>query len=232
MVNLKETQHLFFDLDDTLWDFQKNSSKVITELFNEFDLTEKLNTNFETFHETYKKVNNQLWSKYYKKEIDKAFLRNHRFNEAFKMFGYDNYQENLSITEEYVNRSPKGTILKEGCIEVLTYLKQKYHLHIITNGFREVQFIKLKGSGIKDFFSQIIISEDHDLTKPDEKIFRLAEKFASTHREHCVMIGDKLESDISGANNAGWEAIYFTEKKDENYSGKQIESLMELKGLF
>ncbi len=229
---MKHIKHIFFDLDDTLWDFEKNSGQVLEQLFAEFDLTGKLNTDFQTFHTTYKKTNLNLWLQYAKKEIDKQYLRNHRFNLVFNQFNYDNYAENLIITDHYLNRAPKGNHLKEGCIETLDYLKQNYQLHIITNGFKEVQHIKIDGCGLRNYFSNIIISEEHDLTKPDEKIFRLAEKFAGAKKEECVMIGDNFESDVEGAINAGWEAIYFPKEDRPGYTGRSINNLSELKLLF
>ena len=210
MANLRNKQHLFFDLDDTLWDFQKNSAIVLEQLFSEFELRDKLKTDFSSFLENYKKVNLAFWSDYYKRKIDKQFLRNQRFHETFKLFNYDNYGENLLITEQYLTRAPKGNFLKDNCLEVLDYLKGNYQLHIITNGFKEIQHIKLDGTGIRKYFKNIIISEEHDLVKPDEKIFRLAERLVNTSSESCVMIGDSLESDIEGALNAGWEAIYLS----------------------
>ncbi len=232
MVALKNKLHLFFDLDDTLWDFEKNSALVLEQVYNVFGLREKLNVDFETFLFRYKEINLALWSKYYRREIDKAYLRNHRFNETFKFFGYDNYAENLEVTDIYLNQSPKGNLLKEGCLDTLTYLAGRYRLHIITNGFKEVQHVKLEGSGIKHFFDQVIISEEHGLVKPDEKIFRLAENMAATSREYCVMIGDSFESDISGALNAGWEAIHLTQEKTEHFKGTAIRRLEELTALF
>lgn len=232
MATLKNKRHLFFDLDDTLWDFEKNSALVLEQIYGEFELNKKLSVDFETFLARYKEVNLALWSKYYRREIDKAYLRNHRFNETFKLFGYDNYTENLEVTDIYLTQSPKGTMLKDGCHETLSYLSQKYNLHIITNGFKEVQHIKMEGSGIKHFFEHIIISEEHGLVKPDEKIFRLAENLASTSKEHCVMIGDSFESDISGAMNAGWEAIHLSTQRNEGFDGPVIENLSSLKNYF
>jgi putative hydrolase of the HAD superfamily len=228
---LKNIKHIFFDLDDTLWDFEKNSGKVLQQLFLEYDLTSKLKTDFENFHFTYKKINLSLWQQYSKKEIDKQYLRNHRFNIVFNKFGYNNYEENLNITEHYLTRAPKGTHLKTGCIEVLEYLNQKYHLHIITNGFKEIQFIKIDGCGLRSYFKNIIISEEHNLTKPDEQIFRLAENFANADKENCVMIGDNFESDIQGAINAGWKAIWLTEEQGRE-GFYTIDDLLKLKTLF
>lgn len=230
--DLKNKKHLFFDLDDTLWDFEKNSGFVLQQLFTEFNLEHKLKTDYEGFLAVYKKTNLALWQQYSKKEIDKHHLRNHRFNIVFNKFDYDNYNENLEITEHYLQRAPKGTHLKNGCIETLEYLKANYHLHIITNGFKEIQAIKIDGCGLRDYFKNIIVSEEHNLSKPEEKIFRLAEKFADAKQEECVMIGDNFESDIVGALNAGWEAIYFADKKPENYTGRHITNLPELMKLF
>lgn len=230
--DLKNRKHLFFDLDDTLWDFEKNSSAVLKELFLEFELESKLNTNFQNFNSIYQQTNLQLWDQYNRKEIDKQYLRNHRFNLTFNQFDYDNYSENLQVTEHYLERAPKGTALKENCIETLDYLTQNYKLHIITNGFKEVQHIKIDGSGLRNYFSQIIISEEHHLTKPDTALFRLAESFAGTSADNCVMIGDNFECDIKGALNAGWEAVYFGKDSGDAFAGRKIEDLAELKEIF
>lgn len=232
MADLKHKKHLFFDFDDTLWDFQKNSAHVLEELFYEYQLADKLQTDFTNFEKTYQSINRDLWKKYYKKEIDKHHMRNHRFDTVFKAFGYNNYEENLEVTDNYLKRGPKGIHLKEGCIDTLNYLKPNYQLHIITNGFKESQDIKIEVCGLKNYFSQIIISEEHDLVKPEERIFRLAESFAGAKTEDCVMIGDSLESDIEGALNAGWEAIYMAGHKNHNYGGRTIYKLEELKNLF
>ena len=230
--DLKNKKHLFFDLDDTLWDFEKNSGHVLQQLFLEFDLKNKLKTDFENFSAIYKRTNLQLWLDYSKKKITKEYLRNNRFNLAFNQFDYDNYDENIIITEHYLHRSPKGKHLKDGCIETLEYLKPNYNLHIITNGFKEVQSIKIDGCGLRDYFSNIIISEDHQLSKPDEQIFRLAETFANATKEECVMIGDNFDNDVDGAINAGWEAIYFAEENHPGYNGRYISNLSALQTIF
>lgn len=229
---MKDKKHLFFDFDDTLWDFQKNSSHVLEDLFQEFNLDEKLKTDFQTFIQFYKKTNLELWSKYYKRMVSKAEMRDNRFHTVFKNFGYDNFEENLVITHQYLTRGPKGTYLKEGCLETLAYLKKNYALHIITNGFSESQKVKITGSGLEDYFETVIISDEHNLIKPEVEIFRLAEKLAGAQAQECVMIGDSLESDIAGAKNAGWDSIYFNETKQHTHNGISIASLKELIKLF
>jgi len=231
MADLKNRRHLFFDLDDTLWDFEKNSALVLEELFMEFELQHKVKTDFQNFYDAYKKINRLLWNDYRNKQIDKEFLRSQRFDLAFKEFAHHNFEESLLLNEQYLSRAPNGKSLKEGCLDVLNYLQKNYTLHIITNGFKEIQQIKIDGCGLRDFFSHIIISEEHQLTKPDEKIFRLAESRAGAHKNECVMIGDNFDCDVNGALNAGWEAVYFSEG-EHNYEGHAINKLEQLKGLF
>lgn len=229
---LKHKKHIFFDLDDTLWDFQKNSITVLKDLFVEFELEVKLGTGFDDFFNTYKHINHALWLQYNKREVDKNHIRNERFNLTFKEFNYHNYNENLEITELYLERAPRGRHLKEGCMEILNYLKPNYTLHIITNGFKEIQAIKIDGAGFRNYFNQIIVSEEHQMVKPETALFRLAEKLSGAKTNECVMIGDNFDSDITGAINAGWEPVYFTHEKNENYSGQYIENLLDLKKFF
>jgi putative hydrolase of the HAD superfamily len=220
-------KHIFFDLDDTLYDFEKNSRTALEHLFAGFSLESKLNTNFDEFYEAYKKVNSQFWSLYSKGQITKQHLRDHRFHETFKKFSYDNFSDNLAFNEQYLTQAPLGPYLKEGCVEILEHLKSKYSLHIITNGFKEIQNIKLTRSGIKNYFSNIIISEEHGFSKPDEKIFRRAETLASCQKNECLMIGDNYESDVEGSLNAGWKAIWIT----ANDHSEPVRSIKNLHGL-
>lgn len=222
-----QIKHIFFDLDDTLWDFEKNSSLVLVQLYSEYGLRDKLKVPYEEFHKAYVKMNRRFWQQYNSGEIDKQHLRNHRFNETFKLFSYDNYEENLEITDHYLKRAPHGTLLVEGCHDVLAHLRKKYTLHIITNGFREVQDVKLDGADLRKYFSQVIISEVHGVNKPNEGIFRIAENLSGAGKQECLMIGDNYESDIMGAANAGWKSIHFSSEKARG-SGHTITHLSQL----
>ena len=152
-------KNIFFDLDRTLWDFEKNSKLVLDEIFFEFNLKEKIGAQKEIFINEYKKINETLWNQYRIGKIKKEFLRYSRFKQTLELFNY--YNENLSIeiSDYYVKECPKKKNLFPNTIKVLDYLKNKYNLHIITNGFEEVQIIKLKSSGLSDYFDQIITSE-------------------------------------------------------------------------
>jgi putative hydrolase of the HAD superfamily len=232
MADLSNRKHIFFDLDDTLWDFRKNSGLVLARLFDKYGLAGRLNTTFGQFQVVYNKLNLELWSKYYRREIDKHYLRNNRFNLVFNQFGHEDYEGGLKITAEYLSEAPRGTHLKEGCLDTLAHLKQRHNLHIITNGFSDVQATKIDSCCLRPYFSHIIVSEEHGLVKPEEKIFRLAESLAGALPGECVMIGDSFESDIAGGINAGWEVIYFGNEAAHDYKGHRISKLPELKILF
>ncbi|MBL7901887.1 MAG: YjjG family noncanonical pyrimidine nucleotidase [Bacteroidia bacterium] len=232
MHNWSHKKHIFFDLDDTLWDFQSNSERVLKELYLEFDLRHKLNSEVDVFLEEYKRVNLLFWSLYGKGKIDKTYLREQRFKETFKRFNYENESDNFLLTQHYLSRAPKGSTLKQGCLEILNYLRPKHTLHIITNGFREIQGIKIDSGGIRDFFQNIIISEEHGLYKPDERIFRLAEHLSGAEPAECVMIGDNFENDVQGAIKAGWAAIHLDNENSTDSSGASIRNLLDLKKFF
>jgi putative hydrolase of the HAD superfamily len=226
--------HLFFDLDNTLWDFDRNSYEVLGKLFTENKLGEKLGVDFKTFHDFYYKKNNELWHLYYFHKIKKEELRYKRFQDTFLNFGYDDLDLSHHLAGEYLKVSPYSKRLMPGCEEILDHFHGKYHLHIITNGFTEVQNIKLDNCGIRKYFSEIIISEEHGLTKPNVEIFRLAEQKTNALKEKCVMIGDNWVSDIEGAVGAGWRAIYLsqdTPPEGDHRNVTVISDLRELKAL-
>jgi putative hydrolase of the HAD superfamily len=231
MADLNHKKHLFFDLDDTLWDFEANSTLVLKDLFQEFDLKQKLNVESDQFLFEYYRINLELWRKLYKREIDKHYLRDHRFREVFQFFNYETQGEHLEISQRYLQRAPHGKALKPDCISTLEQLQTRHHLHIITNGFAETQSIKLDGCNLRQFFNHIIISEEHGFVKPEEGIFRLAENLSGAKQADCIMIGDNLDSDIAGAVNAGWQAIHFSESGDSSHN-LQVKNLSELLRIF
>ena len=229
---MNQIKHVFFDLDHTLWDFEKNSRETLLHLFNEHSLL--LNCSPEAFLAVYETINFELWQLYAFQKITKEELRYQRFYKTFLHFNYDNVNLAKIWADDYLKISPYKTHLIEDAIEVLNYLTQKnYNLHIITNGFREVQDIKLEQSGLKIFFNHIIISEDHGFSKPDVKIFELAQLMADTDYSKCIMIGDSYENDITGALNANWKAIYLSDKpvQNPNTNFYQVTKLRQIKSL-
>jgi len=203
-------QHIFFDLDRTLWDFESNSFDTLVELFQQFDL-QKLGIPFaKDFIEKYQINNENLWDKYRKGSITKDILRDLRFHITLEEFGIIDKDLSSKLGDFYVTNSPKKTKLFPYSIPILKYLiKKGYHLHIITNGFQEVQIIKLEYSSLISFFKEIITSEAAGVKKPNSKIFQYALDKANAQIESSIMIGDDLAVDIIGAKDFGMSQIYF-----------------------
>ena len=219
MTNVK---HIFFDLDHTIWDFETNSNETLSELFLEFQL-DKWIDNKDRFLATYQTVNAQYWKKYRDGKIDKHTVRFGRFPETLRRFKVDDPDKiGKDIGEEYIRRGPKKTNLFPHAHETLFYLSKKYPLHIITNGFKEVQYIKLGGSDLTKYFDIILCSEEVGVNKPHRKVFEAALQKAKVDPINSVMIGDNFEADILGAQKVGMNTIFF----DPNKTGKSNKSLL------
>lgn len=203
-------------------------------MFEEHQISKNCQTDFDTFIEIYEAINHELWHLYSLKQITKEELRYQRFYKTFLHFSYDNLQLAHHWADDYLKISPYKTHLIDGAMDVLMYLKEKYQLHIITNGFKEVQHVKLHYSNLKPFFEHIIISEEHGFNKPDIKIFDLAQQLTGAKNYECVMIGDNYDTDILGALNAQWKAIYLADKGRDDFESNyiQIDRLIYLKKVF
>jgi len=206
-------KHLFFDLDRTLWDFETNSKNALKILFDSHDLNKEIKS-FESFHKTYKKNNARLWNQYGKGKLAKDVLRVKRFDDTLKQYQIFNNSLAEKIADGYVDLSPYQTIVFPGTHDTLDYLKKEsYQMHIITNGFKEVQFIKLEKSGLLDYFDVIVCSEDVGKNKPEPDVFHHSLNQAGAKKEESVMIGDDYKVDIVGAANVGMSAILFDPNK-------------------
>src|ERR1035437_6942807 len=189
-------KHIFFDLDHTLWDFEKNSAETLKELYHKFNLNEFGIDSLERFIKVYQNRNEVMWEQFRYGKIDKDTLRNKRFEYTFDDLGIEEVALSNSLSEEYIRIAPYKTNLFPDTHEVLTYLKEKYVLHIITNGFVETQFKKMTSSQLTNYFSEIIISEQTGFKKPDPDIFIHAIEKANTNADESLMIGDNLDVDI------------------------------------
>jgi putative hydrolase of the HAD superfamily len=223
-------RQLFFDLDRTLWDFEANSKRALQVLYDELALGDTID-HFHHFHHTYIRINADLWQLYGKGKLTKEALRDNRFVHTLAHHGIHDHRIAQKMSDGYIAISPKQTALFPGAIEVLKELKsQNYRMHIITNGFKEVQHIKLENSGLVDFFEMVLCSEDVGFTKPNRAIFREAERITHCLPQHAIMIGDDFKADIIGALNANWTAIHFdpTGKFKKERNVPRVRELSEL----
>lgn len=209
-------KHVFFDLDRTLWDFNANSRLELNNLWTEFKLHQKGISLPDQFIKIYEKVNSECWAKYRKDEITKEELRGKRFNDTLSYFGIEDANLAEEIGATYIQNSPNRTILVEGTKEILFYLKEKYHLHIITNGFKEVQHLKLNNCGLTPFFDEIITSEEVGVMKPNAQVFDYSLNQANAKKEESVYVGDDFKVDIEGATNAGLHTIFYNPNKKQH----------------
>ena len=216
-------KHVFFDLDGTLWDFDTNSHETLLEICTIYELNEKGILDYEDFIKIYKIHNEQLWDLYNVDKISQKDLRRERFQRTLSQFGIDDYKLSESIGEAYISICPKKNILFPYSFEVLNYLKKKYHLHIITNGFDKTQHIKLEHSNLISYFNHIITSEKTGFKKPNPLIFSHALELANANVNESIYIGDNLIIDILACQNYGIDGVYFNPKKKQHNENVKFE---------
>jgi len=202
-------KHLFFDLDRTLWDFEKNSHEVLQELYHYYNLQHHGITSVEDFIIRYKINNEKLWDLYRNNLIEKDSLRDERFRLTLNEYGVSDHDLAAKLGLDYILLCPKKTHLFPYVHFTLDYLKNKYKLHIITNGFDEVQHQKIEHNNLSHYFDQIITSEQVGYKKPNKEIFEFSLQKASAKASESLMIGDDLLADIYGAKNVGMHQVYF-----------------------
>lgn len=201
-------KHIFFDLDRTLWDFEQNMRITLMDIFDRHELKSAF-PDYDCFINTFVAHNERLWGWYQNGKMKKEILRYKRFELTLREYGIKNKNLAAVIGQEYIDESPKKTALIPHSIEVLNYLHGKYKLHIITNGFNEVQFTKLKLCGLEKYFDKVVTSEISGFHKPRPEAFSFPLSTANAKKNESIMIGDDLVTDILGAKQFGIDQIYF-----------------------
>jgi putative hydrolase of the HAD superfamily len=211
-------KHLFFDLDHTLWDFDANARKTLEQLHLDLNLPEKGIHDFDLFYRNYLVHNEKLWAKYRNGQIRQDELRLKRMWLSLLDFKIADEALARQMNELFLQLLPTRTLLFPDTIEVLQYLRDKgYGLHLITNGFDEVQHNKLRYSGLAEFFEVVVTSECSNSLKPQKEIFEYALNKTGAKVEESLMIGDTLDVDVVGALNVGMDAVHV------NYNGAEQE---------
>jgi putative hydrolase of the HAD superfamily len=226
-MKLKGITDVFFDLDHTLWDFDKNSALAFDKIFK----INQVEINLDDFLHHYKEINFQYWKLYRDEKIDKDVLRFGRLNDTFLALNFAIDKDKIqNISTDYITYLTDNNYLYDNAIVILDYLYEKYNLHIISNGFEEVQYKKLTKSNIHHYFKTITNGEDIGVKKPNPQIFHFAVEKANTSIAKSIMIGDGYEADILGALSVGMDVIFFDEyQKPIDQEIKKINNLLELK---
>lgn len=225
---------IFFDLDDTILDTVKNSKEALTEIYTDYKLGNYF-LSFGDFYAKYQSINNNLWDLYEQNLIHKNELMAGRFAKSLNGLVSLSANQSLAMNHDFLARTSSKKNIIEGATEILEYLKQKYEMYVLSNGFTEVQYKKIEYAGVQDYFKGIILSDQVGINKPHPIIFNYALDKANVLADNVVMIGDNINTDIVGAKNAGIDQIWFNPKRvsdTENISPKyEIRSLYELKNI-
>lgn len=231
---LLKYRHLFFDLDHTLWDFETNADETLRHLFELHELGRYGTFTVEEFIQVYSDINHGLWRLYQGGKITQQQLRATRFPRTFVKLGLAETDAPPEMSAQFTDLLPHKTAVFPYTYEVLDYLQGKgYVLHLITNGFKEIQYVKLNASRLTDYFQEIVTSECCGHLKPDARIFRHALERTGATAPESLMIGDNLECDVLGAYNAGIDQVYFNPEKRRHLAQTtyEISCLSELKGI-
>jgi putative hydrolase of the HAD superfamily len=226
---VKKYKHLFFDLDRTLWDWNANSETSLRKLY-QLHLSHSGYT-YEEFERYYNQYNDQMWVLFRENKIKKEEFRVQRFRLSLNEIGIDSQELAEKLSTQFMDESPRGTRLMPNALEILDYLQSRYHLHILSNGFRDIQHIKMSGSGLTPYFKKIITSESCGYLKPDKRIFHYALSSTNCRKENALMIGDEIDADIMGALNFGIDQVFYN---PQNVTHKlsptfEIDNLKQLK---
>ena len=229
----KTYKHLFFDLDHTLWDFEKNSELTMQRLYAEYELDKIGIIDFNTFYQQYSYHNDRLWERFRKGFIKRDELRWKRMWLTLLDFKIGNSILAHELSTAYLEVLPTQGLLIPHAKELLEYCKERYVMHMITNGFEKTQWLKLQYSGISGYFTEIITSEKSNCLKPNREIFDYALRATGGDLDNSIMIGDALDIDILGASNAGWDQVYYNplkiaHDKKPTYEVCDLKELMEI----
>ncbi|MFZ5429981.1 MAG: YjjG family noncanonical pyrimidine nucleotidase [Bacteroidota bacterium] len=215
-------KHLFFDLDNTVWNFDLNSWHAMKRVYLECGFQDE---EYEGFFEIYNRHNDRLWELYRRNGIQKQELARQRFDLTFEEAGISGIS-GAEFNERYLQYMPLQTRLCDGAHEVLEKLSKRFKLHIITNGFLEVQHKKLEHSNLRPFFDRIFISEEIKSPKPSREIFMHALRNTNARKRESLMIGDSWDADVIGAMEAGIDQVHYAPHLSDNHFSTLEEQLL------
>jgi putative hydrolase of the HAD superfamily len=226
----RKYQCVFFDLDHTLWDYERNSEETLRELYTHYGLQEKGIHVFEHFLERFQQVNLALWDLYDRGKIESSYIREERFKQILKAFEIEEALLCNRLSADYLDRCPTKGHLMPHAMELLEFLSPKYKLCIVTNGFEEIQGRKLQSSKIDGYFEHVVTSHKAGCKKPDPRIFSFALRLNNAAADETIMIGDNLITDIGGARASSIDAAFFNPLKISHQVevDYEIHSLIEL----
>ena len=224
-------RNLFIDLDDTVYDFSAASRESFNETYDMLHY-ERYFDSFEQYMSIYTPYNLELWRIYGEGKITKEELNRRRYSHPLEVVGVYDQQLADTFCREALGRIPTKGHLVPGAIELLEYLRPKYNMYILSNGFKELQSRKMHTAGIERYFDALILSEDIGVNKPDRRLYEHALNHTSSALEESIMIGDMFDTDIVGAANIGMDSIYYNPCGKSGHAFKpthEVRHLLEIK---
>ena len=230
---MQKYKNLFIDLDDTLWDIHYNSKECLKEIYDDYGYKEYYES-FDDYYNVYMPSNHHLWGLYREGKINKDELIVERFLVPVREFGIDDTEYAIKLSDDFLERTTLRTKLIDGTMDLLEYLRPNYKMHILSNGFREVQYKKIENSGLSPYFDKIILSDEIGVNKPHVDFFNHALRTTSSHPSETLMIGDSWDADILGAYNSNIHQLWFNPEELQpvgftpTYSVKTLKEIKEI----
>jgi putative hydrolase of the HAD superfamily len=231
---MKQYEHIFFDLDHTLWDFEKNSNHTMRKVYEEFELAQKGISDFDLFYEKYHIINEEMWAQFRNKTLSRNELRWKRMYKTLAHYQIISEEMSHDMSDCYLDILPKKKNVFPFAIEILQYCRdENYTIHLITNGFELTQYEKIKNAGIDEFIDKMITSEQAMSMKPHKEIFEYAFLLTGAKANNSIMIGDSYEADIQGAKTVNMDQVYFNPHKiaHQGTTTFEISCLSEIKNI-
>ena len=228
---MKKYTTLFIDLDDTIYDFSAASRESFHETYDQLHYERYFNS-FEHYLSLYEPYNLELWHLYGEGKITKEELNKRRYSHPLEMVGIRNQELADTFCREALGRIPTKGNLVTGAIELLEYLRPKYAMYILSNGFKELQSRKMRTAGIDSYFDGLILSEDIGVNKPGRALYEHAMQISCAQLDASLMIGDMFDTDIIGAANIGMDSLYFNPKGKSGHPFTptyEVKTLLQIK---
>jgi len=216
-------KHIFFDLDHTLWDFEKNSELTLNTLYDEFKLRKYNVDSFSDFHSCYATRSSELWKEFLDGLISHEEFQWKRMWLTMMDYNIDDRDLAFELNVRFQAILPTQCTLMPFTNDILQYCKNHYAIHVLSNGTHEVQSLKLQCSGILPYFTEIITADQCNAFKPLPQIFDYALKVTGATASNSLMVGDSLAMDIIGAKNAGWDQVLYNPMQTEHFDDPTFE---------
>lgn len=215
------------DLDDTLLDFRASEKLSFLKVLQEFNIK----NDFEELYALYQIENRKQWQMFEQGQTTKDLLKVARFQKLFESAKIE--ADYLKISERYLENLPESVVLVDGAVEVCQWIRTHAELGIITNGIQDTQTRRIANSPLKDLINFVVVSEEAGFAKPDLRFFEYSVKnLPHFQKNQTLIVGDRLETDIAGAQLFGVDACWFNPQHEpipaENPPRYVIQKLMEL----